>query len=619
MNVDKYESYRRDVNFIKRYMKAVNAASGSEVDANSNVATKNIATMAPEIHKKDNIYSNRLYMHDRIKEMYGEELAEEYLRQLEDHELYRHDETLPIGTPYTYAAQESVVVYIDSSPYVMSLEQLYDACDVPEVLVDAENEVYQKYPQNIKIVDRDGLTNIEALTKKKRHRDLVIVKTKYGENVIVTDNHPMIISDEVTETIDAKDCLGKSQYRIPYNQVAPVNAHQISSIDVGTGKKYHHYELLQCGTQTYHSLHEYHIDENLGFFIGFFIAEGWYKETKQGGYHMMIKAKGETDLQRCADALYLSTGITAHIGEYTDSRGFKTLTVTHPDFVRYCKEVLDLGMTAHEKRLPRSILQYSESFINGLVSGLVDGDGTYHSGRFLIRLASRTCISQLATVLHAIGVPVSMSYYDSSNREGAMIQSCYPMFSVEFPAYDRFCMSRKYREDEQQKFSKYEESGFIEVNDVIPVENEYFLKDNDFIYDITTQSHTFVMNCLWVHNCASITLYPFLVKGMAGVGGTSKPPKHLRSFLGGFINLVFAVSSEICGACATPEFLSYFDYFVRKEYGDEYYTNPQKVINSMSGETIDDIIVQGFEQVVYSLNQPAGARGFQSVNKKTRL
>ena len=152
---------------------------------------------------------------------------------------------------------------------------------------------------------------------------------------------------------------------------------------------------------------------------------------------MMIKAKGETDLQRCADALYLSTGITAHIGEYTDSRGFKTLTVTHPDFVRYCKEVLDLGMTAHEKRLPRSILQYSESFINGLVSGLVDGDGTYHSGRFLIRLASRTCISQLATVLHAIGVPVSMSYYDSSNREGAMIQSCYPMFSVEFPVSDK--------------------------------------------------------------------------------------------------------------------------------------------------------------------------------------
>ena len=53
--IDKYEPFRKDLNFIKKYAKAVNAASGSEVDANSNVSNKNIATMAPEIHKKSNI------------------------------------------------------------------------------------------------------------------------------------------------------------------------------------------------------------------------------------------------------------------------------------------------------------------------------------------------------------------------------------------------------------------------------------------------------------------------------------------------------------------------------------------------------------------------------------
>ena len=99
-NIEKYEKYRKDIDFIKQYLKAANAASGSEVDANSNVSSKNIATMAPEIHKKDNIFANRLWMHDRITELYGKELADEYIRQLEDHEIYRHDETLPIGTPY---------------------------------------------------------------------------------------------------------------------------------------------------------------------------------------------------------------------------------------------------------------------------------------------------------------------------------------------------------------------------------------------------------------------------------------------------------------------------------------------------------------------------------------
>lgn len=99
--MNKYESRRKDLNYIKRYCQSVNAASASEVDANSNVSNKNIATMAPEIHKKDNIYANRLMMHDKIKELYGEELADEYLRQLECHEIYRHDESgMPIGTPY---------------------------------------------------------------------------------------------------------------------------------------------------------------------------------------------------------------------------------------------------------------------------------------------------------------------------------------------------------------------------------------------------------------------------------------------------------------------------------------------------------------------------------------
>ena len=114
--------------------------------------------------------------------------------------------------------------------------------------------------------------------------------------------------------------------------------------------------------------------------------------------------------------------------------------------------------------------------------------------------------------------------------------------------------------------------------------------------------------------CASITLYPFLFDGMTKLGGTTTAPQHLSSFLGGFINLVFAVSAQLCGAVATPEFLSYMDYFIRKEYGDQYYLTPDKVVEtSARSRTIDEVITDGFAQVVYSLNQPAAARGSQSV------
>ncbi len=114
--------------------------------------------------------------------------------------------------------------------------------------------------------------------------------------------------------------------------------------------------------------------------------------------------------------------------------------------------------------------------------------------------------------------------------------------------------------------------------------------------------------------CASISMYPFLLNGLKGIGGKSGVPKHLRSFCGGFINLVFAVSSQLAGACSTPEFLSYLDYFIRKEYGNEYYLNTERVINSLGDiKTIKDVINACFDQVVYSINQPAAARGYQSV------
>ena len=114
--------------------------------------------------------------------------------------------------------------------------------------------------------------------------------------------------------------------------------------------------------------------------------------------------------------------------------------------------------------------------------------------------------------------------------------------------------------------------------------------------------------------CASITMYPWLLNGTRSIGGNASRPTNLKSFCGGFINMVFMVSSMLSGACATPEFLMYLDHFLRLEYGDDYYLNADKVVDlSLRHRTIDKMITDCFEQVVYSINQPTGARNFQSV------
>lgn len=101
--------------------------------------------------------------------------------------------------------------------------------------------------------------------------------------------------------------------------------------------------------------------------------------------------------------------------------------------------------------------------------------------------------------------------------------------------------------------------------------------------------------------CASITLYPFLLEGTKCLGGVSKAPKNLQSFCGSFVNLVYQIASNFSGAIATVEFLHMFDYFARKQWGKDYLDEHFEEVN------------QEFQGVVYALNQPASARGDQSV------
>ena len=103
--------------------------------------------------------------------------------------------------------------------------------------------------------------------------------------------------------------------------------------------------------------------------------------------------------------------------------------------------------------------------------------------------------------------------------------------------------------------------------------------------------------------CVSISMYPFLTDGLTGLGGESTAPKNLESFIGSFVNLVFAISSQFAGAVATVEFLPYLDHFARKSLGSDYLDNPEWT----------KFLEQKFQHVVYCLNQPAAARGYQSV------
>lgn len=107
--------------------------------------------------------------------------------------------------------------------------------------------------------------------------------------------------------------------------------------------------------------------------------------------------------------------------------------------------------------------------------------------------------------------------------------------------------------------------------------------------------------------CCSISLYPFLLNGLKDLGGSSGAPKHTNGYIGGLINLIFLVAGQFAGAVAVVEFLPYMDHFLRLDFGNDYINH----LDDNKGE-LRHKIYDWFQQFVYSINQPAGSRNYQS-------
>lgn len=137
-----------------------------------------------------------------------------------------------------------------------------------------------------------------------------------------------------------------------------------------------------------------------------------------------------------------------------------------------------------------------------------------------------------------------------------------------------------------------------------------------FLTDIETIAYPHdISSQIGMPYCVAITMYPFLLHGIKDIGGLSAAPKNIDSFCGLFVNLVFAVAAQYKGAVATPGMLLCMDYFLRKEWGDNYYLKPDIIISSeycLRKMTIQKQIHQYFQQICYSLMQPSGSRGNQA-------
>ena len=557
--ISKYDTIDSDKNFkrkksdyIKNYIKASNAATGSKFDANANVSSKNVVTMGTELYKEENIKENRYLLYDRIKMMYSKKLADRYIYDLETHRIYKHDETAIPGMPYTYSSKEVVEVKYGERHLFVPFDLLWNIVEEESVLVNENDNVFQKRPENLYVKDKGNIfTKVSVITKKERKRDLVRVKTAFGEDVVVTDNHPMIVNkDDINDTVDAIHSEGMSQFKIDESIVFDGK----SVLDLSVCPNIEHFTEKYCMTYS-HSVFKRHLilDEMFGYFVGFFVGDGNFNNSKNNG-SIVITQKNRATLEKLNDILFESLGVVGIIRYKRDKTNCYSLTISNDIVWWILDEYFMIQDKSENKTLPVNIFELNENFAKGVVSGLIDSDGAINDCQLSIRLSSRSAIVQTTSLLRHFGYGVGNTIQRVPFGNNGSYKTRYTLWGVNASVRNnsvKLELCEKLKNVRVSETSlKYKKSGETTITSVEKINDEdSFLGLNDFIYDITTDTRTFSCNNILVHNCVAITMYPFLLDGLTGLGGQSKAPTDLKSYCGEFINLVYSVSSQFAGAC----------------------------------------------------------------------
>lgn len=232
---------KKDDDFIRQYIHASNASTGSKYDSNANVESKNVVTLGQELHKGKNIQQNRYIMHNKIKSLYTKKLADQYIKDLESHVLYKHDESGTPGYPYCVAITmypflldglknlggQSVaptdlksfcgefinLVYSISSQFMGAclykdqvinfvendIPKAYRIKDFVEKYLKDEDIVifenyqgtweYCKLPENIKVLEDGRLVDVLKVYRRKYDSDIYKISTKDGHAAYTSKDH----------------------------------------------------------------------------------------------------------------------------------------------------------------------------------------------------------------------------------------------------------------------------------------------------------------------------------------------------------------------------------------------------------------------------------------------
>ena len=563
---DKQLSY---TDFIDNFIDKDTVADVS-VDGNSNVSNKDMRTLMnemPKSHRKLLAFNKIFY---ELNKKYGFKVANEWLEAEWTKALYMHDADTSTFLHYCVKPEECCYYLLDGKTYYANFKQIYNLLKEEEE-VSAEGVFYKK-PKNLSVRDDKGWTKVRCISKKETPENFYYVKGANGFDIITTENHKFIQSenpDKKAKELTLEDDI------LTYSP-----------------------EMFTDSINVYNNLP---LTEDIGWLIGMYLAEGYNQRGQltiyqYGGVSNPIYNKVVEVCQKnhIPYKTYEEHGIRLKNGEYNWEKKFLTISK---------------GAFAWEKCLCEDFIHFNKKFLNGILAGIIDGDGTVSfNKKVLIRMTSRTLINQIKAYGLANGVYFAGNAPYIQKAKG-VIQQKHIIYSanadmnqnkewfLSLPSLKVQNLFSCFEYD--QKFS----NGFVFNAGEVPVKNAQIINEADnVVYDLSTDSHRFVCNGILIHNCFAYDLKDVAEKGLFFLNTfNSEPPKHLSTFIDFVKEFISFCSNRSSGAVGLPNIVPYMYYFWKKDCENGYATKSPEYYAK-----------QQIQRFVYAINQPYTRDGIQS-------
>ncbi len=542
-------------------------------------AIKENANMGFSLQGLNNYISEKIVKKYWLRRVYPEAIRDAHNKC----DIHLHD----LGTlgPYTYFGKEVIIAKLNNKIITTSFQDLYELIESDEKTLSKKDKALAKHPDNLRVLDKDGWVEVTKLVKKKKDREMRFIKNEGGRSVIVTEDHPMVIgkgefkeAKNIEEekdkllTVDIEKIIDKGLFEKKEIYLAEeLIGKEKFFVEGMPCEEFEKYEkgwkvdgVVSTSNNSNSLPNKIELTENLGYLIGFYLAEGSMSKHK---IRMKQKnTKGNKEIFKRLKKAAWELGCRLYTKE---NGGNLIMEIVNSTFVRYLlKKVLGIDGVSRERKLPNEILSYNKDFVKGIIGGVVDGDGSIASSgtSINIRISSRTLLEQLSLVLNLLGFRARDKNLEGveTNRvfKGRKIKQNYPLYGISFRIREKKDLpSVKYKNGKSSsKAWRKENYDWHKV-----LNNELTKIQDEYIYDITTKSNTLLVNGMWNHNCVGWDLKDLLLQGFTGVPRKiqTKPAKHLRVALGQIVNFFYTLQGEAAGAQAFSNFDTLLAPFIR--------------------------------------------------------